>query len=413
MHHSTQFGLSVASGSVVTQVPTAPPAPLALQAPAPAPPRERPARRRVIIIDSPVPSYSAESPTLLLAEHLSRRGAGVDVLTGLDVLPDVRASGAEPDSPSGAASGPARQVALPPYPRTHGLNADHPDPHSPDLVIAMSGPDGDATAAARLARRTGARLLVVVTGLQTSTPEHVAEVLRSADRLTAPGQAFRQALTALGIDDARICVLPTWSQSAPSWLDRTDARRRLGWPERGFIAVHSGPMTADGGLEQLVDAADLLGPECLVALTGDGPHRPVVEDRAAAVPNALVPPPMDADRRALSHVAADVLLVTEPARSPRLTLPLELARCLAAGRPVVAAAPVSGTLAAELDRAGGAGLVVPPDDPARIAGALLALHADPSHRVAMGLTAIAYAEAHLSRDTVLTRLDRVVDAALA
>jgi glycosyltransferase involved in cell wall biosynthesis len=398
MPHPTPFGMTVTADPALSTIPAPPDA---SRGPRRRPAAgTRPAAHRVIIIDSPVPSYSPESPTEILADHLARRGLGVDVLTGLDVLPDVTPSPRE------------RVAGLPPSPRSPHLDAGPAEGREPDLVIGMSDPDGDARAAARLARRTGARLLVVVTGLDRSTPPHVVRVLGEADRVIVPGESFRQALTSVGLDPSRITVLPTWSQSSPSWLDRSDARRRLGWPERAFIAVHSGPMTPDSGLEAVVDAAALLGPDCYVAVTGCGPLRPVVEARAAAVPRALVPAPMDAEQRALTHVAADVLVVTEPASSPHLTLPLELARCLSAGRPVIAAAPVSGALAAELSRTGGAGLVVPPGEPARLAGALLALHADPSHRVAMGLAAIAYADPRLCRDTVLSRFDLVVDATL-
>jgi hypothetical protein len=122
---------------------------------------------------------------------------------------------------------------------------------------------------------------------------------------------------------------------------------------------------------------------------------------------------MDDERQALALVAADVLVVSEPAISPRLTLPSGPARCLSAGRPVVGAAPAWGTVANTLARASGAGLVVPPGEPARLADALLALRADPTRRVAMGLAAIAYAESQASRDSLLARFDIVVDGALS
>jgi len=353
----------------------------------------------VIIVDSAVPSYSAESPTLILADHLARSGAAVDVLPGIDVLPDV--------TPSGW----IRLDGLPPSPRVP--RPDAVELHSPDLVIGMSGPDGDAGAAARLAARTGARLLVVVTGLELPVPPHVLGALRTCDRITVPAESFRRTITSRGVEDSRVEVLPTWSQSVPSWLDRSDARRRLGWPERACIAVHSGPIGPDSGLESVVQAGGLVDSDCVIAVTGSGPLRPTIAALAAKVPNVLVPGPMDAEQRALTHVAADVLLVTEPMTSPQLTAPLELARCLSAGRPVVAAAPACGTLAAVLAQTGGAGLVVPPDEPTGLAGALLTLRADPSHRVAMGLAAISYATSRLSRDVVLSRFDLVLDAALS
>jgi len=105
-----------------------------------------------------------------------------------------------------------------------------------------------------------------------------------------------------------------------------------------------------------------------------------VQERARNARNVLVPAAPDDDHRALALVAADVLLMSEPVSSSHLTLPDELTRCLSAGRPVVATAPAAGAVAAELARTGGAGLVVPPGEPTRLAGALLALRADPFTR---------------------------------
>jgi glycosyltransferase involved in cell wall biosynthesis len=208
-------------------------------------------------------------------------------------------------------------------------------------------------------------------------------------------------------------MLPRWARGAPPSLDRTDARRRLGWPERGFIAVHTGALDPAHDPVDVLDAARLLGPGRLVVIVGDGPRRASVAERASGVAAVLVNEPLPADLAPLALVASDALLVTEQADTGLLPPPGEVADYLAAGRPVVAAVPVAGTVAAELSRSAGAGIVVPPGEPGRLAGALLALHADPGRRVGMGLAGLAYADAQLSLTAVLARFDAIVDAALS
>jgi colanic acid biosynthesis glycosyl transferase WcaI len=309
----------------------------------------------------------------VLAEHLSHRAATVDLVSG---------------STPGATT------------------------LEPDLVVGITRSDGDAGCAAGIARRSCARLVLVVRGLTRETPDAVAESLRAADRVTIPSDSFRHELRARGVDDHRIALLPPWAGSAPSSLDRSDARRRLGWPERAFVAVHSGPLDPAHDLDQLVEAARLLRPGTLVVITGDGPARSSLQARAEDVGTLLFPPPLGAEDQALALVAADAVIVTEPVAGGNFTVPGELSSGLSAGRPVVAAATAAGAVGTELARAGGAGLLVPPGEPSRLAEALLALHADPCRRVAMGLAAIAHAENQLSRGAVLARFDRIVDAAL-
>jgi colanic acid biosynthesis glycosyl transferase WcaI len=197
-----------------------------------------------------------------------------------------------------------------------------------------------------------------------------------------------------GVDDGRIDLLPPWAPSSPLSFDRADARRRLGWPGRAFVALHHGAPQWSGphadAAFTATEAAARLAPDCL-----------------------LVPTPPDEADRALALVAADVVVLTDPSTGDGLVPPDALAASLFAGRPVVAATALDGAVAAELGRTDGAGVVVRPGDADGLAEALLALRADPLRRVAMGLAAIAHAEAYLSPRAVLARFDRIVDAALA
>jgi len=322
----------------------------------------------------------------VLADHLGRRAATVDVL--------------------GTAAAP---------------------PHRPDLVVGFTPHLASAEAAARIAHRTRARLVVVVQELHRPAdhPSRRAHtdrdadaravrersVLRRASVVAITSERFRSAVRALGVPDDRIGMLPDWAHVVPAWLDRLDARRALGWPERGFIAVHTG-MGPHHDPETVVAAARLAGDGLRVALVGDGVRSAAVRALAADLPHVLVTGPLDAEQRPLSLVAADALVLSECLAPGELVLPAELGSCLAAARPVVAAACPGGVAEAELARAEGASVVVPAGSPRALADALLALRADPARRVAMGLAGLAHAESHLSLRRALARFDAILDAAL-
>jgi hypothetical protein len=80
---------------------------------------------------------------------------------------------------------------------------------------------------------------------------------------------------------------------------------------------------------------------------------------------------------------------------------------------VLAAAADDSAVAAELERTAGAGLVVRPGDGTALAAAIRALQLDEDLRVAMGAAALRYAHERLDRAGAMTRLDGIVEAALA
>jgi glycosyltransferase involved in cell wall biosynthesis len=131
-------------------------------------------------------------------------------------------------------------------------------------------------------------------------------------------------------------------------------------------------------------------PEARLALVGDGPdHRRLL---LGAPPGVLLTGPA-ADPLPW-YQAADV--VVQPSRWEGMALaPLEAMAC---GRPVVLT-DVSGARQS-VPPADTAGCVVPPDDPAALAAALLRLLTDPALRSAAGLRALSHTRAHHDvRDT--------------
>jgi glycosyltransferase involved in cell wall biosynthesis len=85
---------------------------------------------------------------------------------------------------------------------------------------------------------------------------------------------------------------------------------------------------------------------------------------------------------------------------------------LSAGRPVLAAVHETGSVAGQLDRSEGAGLVVRPGDPRLMAAAVRALKADDALRSAMGLAGPHYATERLAHREVMRQLEAMLATAL-
>jgi glycosyltransferase involved in cell wall biosynthesis len=173
--------------------------------------------------------------------------------------------------------------------------------------------------------------------------------------------------------------------------------------------LYAGTVGLAHGLDTLLDAAEELGrrdsgaARLAVTIAGDGADAPALRTRLAARGPASV--------RMLGAVAAEripalyaesdvavVLLRDLPIFEG--ALPTKLLEAMAASRPVVLAARGE---AARLVEAEGCGVVVPPEDPRALAGALASLAADPSRRAAMGAAGRRCAERDFGRDAWLRR----------
>jgi colanic acid biosynthesis glycosyl transferase WcaI len=107
--------------------------------------------------------------------------------------------------------------------------------------------------------------------------------------------------------------------------------------------------------------------------------------------------------------AADLLLVNERPSVSDMALPSKLTSYFAAGRGVLAAVSADGACAHEVAKTGGAALVVPPGEPASLAGAIEKLSADPEALRAMGTAGVRYAEEHLGRAAAAGRARHLVE----
>ena len=202
----------------------------------------------------------------------------------------------------------------------------------------------------------------------------------AADAVVAVSEyvAHRQR-TAGGVPPARIHLVPNPVSIPEALSPRAEVRAGLGLvPGRRLVAA-AGRLTAEKGFADLLEAADRLPEDVDLLVLGDGPERSRLEALRAQLRTGarvrLVGPRPDA---AECVAAADVCVV--PSR-------WEEAFCLAAAEPLARGRPLVATRVGaipELVHDEVTGLLVPPESPPALAGAIRRLLDTPDLCAALG-----------------------------
>ena len=237
--------------------------------------------------------------------------------------------------------------------------------------------------------------------------------LRVARRASAVGiiaETFRDYLEDGGVQPEAIWRLRNWTHRVEPGETRERTRERHGWGDDVFVCLHGGNMGQKQGLDNLLDTAALLnGGNVRIALVGDGNDRARLElqARERGLSNVDFIGMQEPGRWEAMLAASDLLIVNQRASLTDMSLPSKLTSYFAAGRPVVTAASKESETADEMDAAG-AGVVVPPDDPAAMREAIYALKEDPERAGRCAESAKAYAESTLSSAAALAEYDRFI-----
>lgn len=228
------------------------------------------------------------------------------------------------------------------------------------------------------------------------------------DLVSTISLAMLEALERKNVARDRLALFPNWvdtdrffPMTVPGAL-----RDELGVPEGIPVVLYSGSMGRKQGLETVVAAAHLLAAEAaaspLFLLAGAGPGREELERAATGLPNLRFLPLQPEERFNEFLNLGDIHLMPQRRDAADLVMPSKLAAVLAAGKPVIATVPPSTQIARTL---GVAGLIVPPEDPERLAQAIRELAGAPSRRAAMGAAARRIARETFEAETVLTQME--------
>lgn len=398
-------------------------------------------RRNILIVGiNYAPEATGIGPyTTATAEHLARTAASVTVLAGLPsypewkIQPEYRGRRQFRETRNGVEvhrlwhTVPGRQDAARRalYEASFLAHAaSRTPPQRPDLVIGVTPALGGAVAAAHLAERCDAPLVVIVQDLVGAAAAQsgiagggrVAEVvaraerrvLRRASEVVVVADAFRAPLRDYGIDDERLHTIPNWSRLAPARRDRNAERARLGWSD-ATVVLHSGNMGLKQGLEVMVEAAQLTRNrrDLRWVLMGDGSQRAALQHRSRDLPNLEFLPLCATEDYPEILGAADILLLCERPGVVDMSLPSKLTSYFTSGLPVASAVAAQGSTAQELARAG-APAPTAPGDAAALVEQILALRADPQRRARQAAAAARYAHENLTFGSAMMRLNAVL-----
>lgn len=305
--------------------------------------------------------------------------------------------------------------------------------HAPDVVVCTSPAlisSAMALSTATLRRRPGRPAPatgVIVQDLYSvgvretaAGGDRVAQVLgalegatlRRADGVAVIHDRFRdRVVDHLGVSPERVATIRNWTHVEPApAFDRAAFRAAMGWRPDETVVLHTGAMGEKQGLLNVVDAARLAtttAPHVRFVLVGDGGQRARVASAAAGVERLELRDPTAEDDYPRLLAAADVLLVNERPGLLEMAVPSKLTSYFSSGRPVLAATETGSTTAGEVTAAG-AGLVVPPGDPAALLDGVARLVADPVAADSMGAAGLDYCRRVLSPDASLDAYDRWV-----
>lgn len=222
---------------------------------------------------------------------------------------------------------------------------------------------------------------------------------------------FIPYLASLGVAPSRIHHVPNWSRLAAPQLSPVETRAHFGWPNEHQIVLHAGNLGLKQGLEQVVKAARLAaerGDPVRFVLSGGGNQAVAIRGAAQDLANVSLLGVQPDGMHASLLAAANVLLLSERPTQVDMSLPSKLTSYFAAGRPIIAAVPLGGGSAAEVERSG-AGIAVPPGNPEALLGALARLRSEPALVAELAAAGPAYAEANTAAGPCLARAAALVD----
>jgi glycosyltransferase involved in cell wall biosynthesis len=235
------------------------------------------------------------------------------------------------------------------------------------------------------------------------------ELLR-ADAIVSLNKEMTQELLDAGIEECRIRAIPNGVDcenfSVPSLDDRRDARKRLGIPRDGLLALFAGRLAEDKGTGFLIDAWRLVesraaGKRWTLIIAGDEPRPGEFRDRGERELTSARFVGKVSDVRPLLH-AADLLI--HPSLSEGLSnIVLE---AMAVGLPVIGTR--TGGLRDQIQD-GVTGVLVEPANAHALADAAVSLLEDSGRRAKMGAAARVRAERFYNLAGVINAYERLYD----
>ncbi len=231
--------------------------------------------------------------------------------------------------------------------------------------------------------------------------------LRGNDLLVTVSGDMKATLLEKGVPEGRIRVIPNWADVRPVPEDAAATlRRKLGIADGSFCAVYAGALGILQTPGLLLDAAKLLEKECsdvILAIFGSGGLEGILRERIERerIGNVRLFPIRPVSEADLVYALGDVCLVPLKRGAERIAMPSKTWTAMAAGRPVIAAAPEGSELFGRVRASGG--FCFEPESAASLADAIRSARAVRDSLRVRGEKARSYVREHASR-TASTKL---------
>ena len=291
-----------------------------------------------------------------------------------------------------------------------------------DVVVGESPPQFVGAATIPYARLVGAAVVLNIADRWPASAVdlgviHSRYAIAAAERLERASYRRAAAITVPteGLAD-QIGKLPEARDKVVRLGPAVDTDRFQPAPlseEDGPLRVlYAGTIGLAQGVETLIDAARVAGPDVDVRIAGDGAEAGTLRERLRRnpVPNVRLLGAVPHGRIPRLYGEADVAVVLLRDRVAfESAVPTKILEAMAAGRPVLLSARGESS---RLVKAAQAGIVVPPGDAAALADAMRRLGAARPSLRSLGAAGRSYVERHFGWDATVARwrelLERVV-----
>lgn len=211
---------------------------------------------------------------------------------------------------------------------------------------------------------------------------------RSAHQVCVIAEAFRENLLSKGVPAEKLVCIPNWVDiEFIRPLPCQNEFRQAHNLQNKFVVMYSGNIGLTQGLKTVVRAAAKLRYFTDIVFVVVGEADALTQLRSLCqkydVPNLLLLPFQPRSRLPQMLAAADVGLIVQKRNVVSFNMPSKMQLILASSRPIIASVPLDGTAARAVLESGG-GIVIEPEQPDRLAEAILQLYHDPQEAQRLG-----------------------------